>query len=129
MPTYNLASVEREYINGVHKNSPMYQSSTNSITRRTARAMMQKGAVNDNQQGRTSGNLLQGGAITGVSLNIGQYFSVDSSGNITATSGTLGGWSFSPSVISSVNGNILWNAVENNLVMTNAGLPQVVIQG
>jgi hypothetical protein len=71
------------YINGIPANSHMFTNSP-VITNTNSRDVLAPQSVASQQVGQVSANVVYGGVLKGVTLEIGSNFKVDSTGNVTA---------------------------------------------
>lgn len=131
--TQSILQNSEKRINGIPTHSRMYTTREQYDSLSTNSAFV-NGAVNTNNLGTIYANSIVGGSIVGVNLKIGTDFNVDSGGNVTANNfkfngGTIGGWQVSSTSIISPNGNLVLDSANNRILLYNAGVPQVVIQG
>lgn len=127
--TENRLQSYGKLVNGIPAESKMYNNNNNSINARAFQSMLVDNAVPSQSLSNIPGDQMQAGVIQAVSIIIGQFFRVAQDGTLTASAGNISNWSIAPSVLSSSNGNIVFDAANNNLTINSSGIPQIVIQG
>lgn len=82
------------FINGIPANSLLFQNQP-TITAENIKTIISPSAISNQQMGQISANSIQAGVLKGVQLAIGNIFTVDNAGNVTAQNITVTGGSIS----------------------------------
>lgn len=101
----NSTSLTDNFVNGVSANSLMFNNNVNAINSTNSLGLLQNGSINN---------------ISLASLNVT---------TITAQNGTIGGFNIDTNRLYSQNGNLVFDALNDEILVSFNGIPQILITG
>lgn len=114
---------------GLPRTSPMLNNSTDSLNAASAPRIIQDSALSGINFTNLNAQNIQGGTIFASQIFIGNgAFSVDSTGAMIATRGTIAGWQIVGNTFKSTNNRIVLDAGNNDMQFSDGSNVRILIQ-